>query len=170
MQKYMSNKGSHLFNFFYFCLILGHIHQVKENLSKTPQELIPFVFPNTWGILTKPVLTSFTDYYLYCNCGRCDSQDILRELVKKRPLCHSPLVVMLFQVCLVRSKQRCMESWQPSSMSRLSEILWAVGDVPAAEDPSLEHVSGLRCVLLLQSICVIFYQYCICGNLWNVTF
>uniref|UniRef100_A0A8C2XSZ9 Selenoprotein J n=1 Tax=Cyclopterus lumpus TaxID=8103 RepID=A0A8C2XSZ9_CYCLU len=27
--------------------IIGHIHQVKENLSKTPQELIPTVFPNT---------------------------------------------------------------------------------------------------------------------------
>lgn len=28
------------------CLISGHIHQVKENLSKTPQELIPSVFTN----------------------------------------------------------------------------------------------------------------------------
>lgn len=27
--------------------IIGHIHQVKENLSKTPKELIPTVFPNT---------------------------------------------------------------------------------------------------------------------------
>lgn len=27
--------------------VIGHIHQVKENLSKTPQELIPNVFPNT---------------------------------------------------------------------------------------------------------------------------
>lgn len=33
-----------------FWLFPGHIHQVKENLSKTPQELIPAVFPNTWGI------------------------------------------------------------------------------------------------------------------------
>lgn len=27
----------------------GHIHQVKDNLSKKPKELIPTVFPNTWG-------------------------------------------------------------------------------------------------------------------------
>uniref|UniRef100_A0A087YDP8 Selenoprotein J n=1 Tax=Poecilia formosa TaxID=48698 RepID=A0A087YDP8_POEFO len=27
--------------------VIGHIHQVKENLSKRPQELIPAVFPNT---------------------------------------------------------------------------------------------------------------------------
>lgn len=30
-------------------LFPGHIHQLQENLSKTPQELIPAVFPNTWG-------------------------------------------------------------------------------------------------------------------------
>ncbi|AWP04556.1 putative crystallin J1A-like isoform 3 [Scophthalmus maximus] len=27
--------------------VIGHIHQVKENLSRTTQELIPTVFPNT---------------------------------------------------------------------------------------------------------------------------
>lgn len=41
-----------------FWLISGHIHQVKENLSKTPQELIPAVFTNTWGAFTKHILTS----------------------------------------------------------------------------------------------------------------
>lgn len=30
-----------------FALFPGHINQVKENLSKTPQELIPAVFVNT---------------------------------------------------------------------------------------------------------------------------
>lgn len=27
----------------------GHILQVKEHLSKSSQDLIPSVFPNTWG-------------------------------------------------------------------------------------------------------------------------
>lgn len=31
----------------FLCLFPGHIHQVKENLSKPPQELIPAVFANT---------------------------------------------------------------------------------------------------------------------------
>lgn len=52
---------SNVFLCFYQCnnifavflwLFPGHIHQVKENLSKTPQELIPAVFENTWGIPT----------------------------------------------------------------------------------------------------------------------
>lgn len=61
-----------------FWLIPGHIHQVKENLSKTPQDLIPAVFPNAWGILSKLVLTLSSLYWA------CKSHGV-QELSKSRP-------------------------------------------------------------------------------------
>ncbi len=51
---YITKTSFHIWNQHYFCfdfLTLGHIHQVKDNLSKKPKELIPTVFPNTWGWL-----------------------------------------------------------------------------------------------------------------------
>lgn len=46
-------------------------------------------------------------------------------------------LLLVAQVCLVRSKQLFTESWQPQGMNRLSETPWAVGGAPAAEAPSL---------------------------------
>lgn len=64
------------------------------------------------------------------------------------------LALIFFQVCQVRSKQHCMESWQPNTTCRLSEIPWAVGDAPVAEGPSLEPALGLRyhCILIFNFI------------------
>lgn len=83
MQRWISLKQFfNIFHWFQNLCVPGHIHQVKDNLSKTPKELIPSVFPNTWGITTKILLTSFCQslgvlflslllwvcglYFLYC--------------------------------------------------------------------------------------------------------
>lgn len=56
--KDVYTKGIYCFIFVFFlftracCLFFslsGHINQVKQNLSKTPQDLIPSVFINSWG-------------------------------------------------------------------------------------------------------------------------
>lgn len=88
------------------------------------------------------LISKVIEYYLQLR-PLSFTRQILR-LPVEMPLCLSHLVLMFFQVCQVRSKQRCMEPWQPSTMSRLSETPWAVGDAPLAEVPSLEPVLGLR--------------------------
>lgn len=142
--KYVYTKGIYCFVFVFFlftcacCLFFslsGHINQVKQNLSKTPQELIPSVFINSWGKhknIFYPLswLVDLIHPAAAC-CQTVDSGSLY-------------LFLMFSQVCQVHSKQLFTESWQPNSMSRLSEIPWAVGGAPAAEAPSLVPALGPR--------------------------
>lgn len=185
-----------------YCVsVKAHIHQVKDNLAKSSQQLVPAVFTNTWGKLVRILVCwpgrglptppdgisvsrssslwspdslvrlpppSFSFSPSCCvKCLRFYGAKRLRWLMYMwrvlftssvpvhsmsddrffwcwiwnewthiNPVLACDWIWVCVQLCLVRSRERFMESWRWTSWMKLSGTPCAVGDAPPAEPPS----------------------------------